>query len=101
VTVEYGMLLLGLMIVLAAGVAGTASVERKIGRMERRMGLLEAKLDSVLENLGVTQPEPHLDEVKALLRQGNKIQAIKAYRDRTGADLKEAKRAVERMTGGY
>jgi ribosomal protein L7/L12 len=31
------------------------------------------------------------------VRDGRKIQAIKAYREITGAGLKEAKEAVERM----
>jgi ribosomal protein L7/L12 len=38
-----------------------------------------------------------LAEVTALLREGKKIQAIKAYRENTGADLKEARDAVERL----
>jgi ribosomal protein L7/L12 len=35
------------------------------------------------------------DEIAALLARGEKINAIKAYRHRTGAGLKEAKEAVE------
>ncbi|MGV9360804.1 hypothetical protein [Amycolatopsis sp. NPDC003731] len=42
--------------------------------------------------------EPELAEVTELLRQGKKIQAIKAYRERTGADLREARDAVERLS---
>jgi large subunit ribosomal protein L7/L12 len=37
------------------------------------------------------------DEVVSLLEQGQKIEAIKRYRARTGVGLKEAKDAVERM----
>jgi ribosomal protein L7/L12 len=37
------------------------------------------------------------DEVVSLLEQGQKIEAIKRYRERTGVGLKEAKDAVERM----
>ena len=37
------------------------------------------------------------DEVATLLEQGQKIEAIKRYRERTGVGLKEAKDAVERM----
>lgn len=37
------------------------------------------------------------DEIVDLLRRGQKIQAIKIYRDRTGAGLKEAKDAVEAL----
>lgn len=36
-----------------------------------------------------------MTEVRELVAQGNKIQAIKAYREHTGLGLKEAKDAVE------
>jgi ribosomal protein L7/L12 len=35
------------------------------------------------------------DKVRQLARQGQKIQAIKEYRESTGASLKDAKEAVE------
>jgi ribosomal protein L7/L12 len=38
-----------------------------------------------------------MDEVRTLLDAGNKIEAIKAYREMTGLGLKEAKDEVERM----
>jgi ribosomal protein L7/L12 len=37
------------------------------------------------------------DELATLLERGQKIEAIKRYRERTGVGLKEAKDAVERM----
>jgi ribosomal protein L7/L12 len=37
------------------------------------------------------------EQIAQLLEQGQKIEAIKLYRERTGAGLAEAKRAVERM----
>lgn len=39
-------------------------------------------------------------EVRSLLRNGDKIQAIKAVRDATGCGLKEGKEAVERLEQG-
>jgi ribosomal protein L7/L12 len=44
----------------------------------------------------VTTP-PSDDEIISLLQQGQKIPAIKLYRERTGAGLKESKEAVEAM----
>ena len=38
-----------------------------------------------------------LEEIASLLRAGKKINAIKAYREVTGASLAEAKDAVERL----
>lgn len=40
------------------------------------------------------------DEIRQLLASGNKIEAIKRYREETGTDLAEAKAAVEAMTFG-
>jgi len=47
------------------------------------------------------RPEPHLEEPGAetlrYLQAGQKILAIKAYREQTGLSLKEAKEEVERL----
>jgi large subunit ribosomal protein L7/L12 len=40
------------------------------------------------------------EEILSLLREGKKIEAIKHYREATGAGLKEAKDAVERIEAG-
>ncbi|MEU2395277.1 hypothetical protein [Streptomyces sp. NPDC007369] len=69
----------------------TKALERRAERLERRLGL-------VLDHLGIEEPEPAgLEGVRALLREGRTIEAIKAYRAATGADLAEAKRAVEEL----
>ena len=51
------------------------------------------------------QYEPQMNEILQLIRQGNKIEAIKRYRELFDVSLKEAKDAVEaleaHMTGGY
>jgi ribosomal protein L7/L12 len=93
------MVLLGFVVLVAAVAASSATVERKVSRMERRLAGLERKLDAVIGHLGVVIAEPGLPEVRALLAQGKKIEAIKVYREHTGADLKEAKEAVERLAG--
>lgn len=38
-----------------------------------------------------------LDEVRQLVERGNKLEAIKAYREATGVGLAEAKHAVEQL----
>ena len=43
---------------------------------------------------------PYEEQIKALLFQGNKIAAIKIYREGTGVGLKEAKDAVEAIERG-
>ena len=66
---------------------------------------VERKLDLVMQHLEIRDyapPEPDvMGEVRDLVRQGKKIQAIKVYREITGVGLKEAKDAVERMEAGY
>lgn len=58
---------------------------------------LEAKIDLVMEHLGVVVPEPEgMPEVDALIRADQKVQAIKRYRELTGDGLAEAKAAVDR-----
>ncbi|GAA2146117.1 ribosomal protein bL12 [Glycomyces algeriensis] len=62
---------------------------------------IERKLDLVMQHLGLHDyappaPDP-LTEVRALIGQGKKIQAIKVYRELTGVGLKEAKDAVEML----
>ncbi|MEW2412597.1 hypothetical protein AB0953_02535 [Streptomyces sp. NPDC046866] len=88
--------LLFALIAVAGWLATSASLrmralEHRAERAERRLGLL-------LDHLGVEEPEPAgLDEVRALLRDGRTIEAIKAYRGLTGAGLAEAKRAVDTL----
>jgi ribosomal protein L7/L12 len=94
---DYGMLLLGVVALVAVVALGSSATDRRLTRVDRRLARMERKLDAIAEGLGVTVDEPGLTEVTALLREGKKIQAIKAYRDSTGADLKEARDAVERM----
>lgn len=50
-----------------------------------------------MDHLGVPQVHSAFPDVVALLAEGKKIAAIKAYRDETGVGLKEAKEPVERM----
>lgn len=62
-----------------------------------RLAAIERKLQLVMDHLGIAEPQPAMPDVVSHLDTGNKIQAIKAYRDATGAGLKEAKDAVEEM----
>jgi ribosomal protein L7/L12 len=43
--------------------------------------------------------EPWRSEIEALISSGQKLQAIKRYRDETGVGLREAKDVVDRMGG--
>ncbi|MFJ7155165.1 ribosomal protein L7/L12 [Streptomyces sp. NPDC101118] len=85
-------------LVFAGGVI-TASVNARVQEVARRADRLDRKLDLIMAHLGISEPEPAgLDRVRALLRDGKKIEAIKVYRELTGEGLKEAKDAVEKLS---
>ncbi|WP_255947337.1 hypothetical protein [Streptomyces odontomachi] len=77
--------------------AGFGGIESKVRRADRRVARLERKIDLIAEHLGVQTDSPELEKVTALVREGKKIQAIRAYREITGAGLREASLEVERL----
>ncbi|ANP49152.1 ribosomal protein L7/L12 [Streptomyces griseochromogenes] len=83
---------------LALAVLGlTLSTVSRFARAEQRLKRVERKLDLVMKHLDLQEEIPRMDEVNALVREGKKIQAIKVYREDTGAGLKEAKEAIDRL----
>jgi hypothetical protein len=57
---------------------------------------IERKLDLILKHLEIEEVDAGVDErIRALLASGDKIEAVKLYRDLTGVGLKEAKDYVE------
>jgi hypothetical protein len=71
------------------------------GNTTARLRGIERKLNALLRHHGVdpTQGLPLSDRVKQLAADpGRKIEAIKVYRDETGAGLAEAKEAIESFT---
>ena len=63
---------------------------------------IEKRVDALLKNAGIRyDPVSSMPAgVQDALTNGNKIEAIKLYRDATGVGLKEAKDAVEQTGGG-
>ncbi len=74
--------------------AAERRTDRRLRALQRDLQLVMRHLDlhTTAERLGERGPE-----LTALLRDGRKIQAIKLYRDLTGATLKQAKDAVEEL----
>lgn len=95
--VLHGMETMAVIFAVAAGVLLLLSMQSRMSQAERRAARIEHKLDLILGHLGLAEEDPRLAEVAALLRDDKKIQAIKVYREITGAGLAEAKDAVERM----
>ncbi|MGE7385872.1 ribosomal protein L7/L12 [Streptomyces sp. NPDC004126] len=76
----------------------TSTLNLKVRALEDKADRLERRLGLVLDHFGIEEPEPAgMDEVRALVRDGRTISAIKVYRQITGAGLAEAKRAVEAL----
>ncbi|MEV6578272.1 hypothetical protein AB0M92_08915 [Streptomyces sp. NPDC051582] len=91
------LFLLLALIATAAWITSTVSLRMKA--LERRSERLERRLGLLLDHFGIEEPEPAgLEEVRALVRDGRTIEAIRVYRRVTGADLLEAKQAVEALT---
>jgi hypothetical protein len=79
---------------LTFGLVAMQTKRQKEGGLAR----VEWKLDALLKKLEITLPDLAADpELLGLAKAGRKIEAIKRYRDITGAGLKEAKDFVERL----
>ena len=70
-----------------------------LNALTTKVALLEHQLAALYKHLGLTPPTeaPPLDAVAELLRAGNKIEAIKVYRQQTGCDLATARAAVDQL----
>ncbi len=93
----------GLVILVVVAFVESLSRGKATERLQKRVLDLEVRLHKIQEHLGfVADPSPPVtDDVKVLARTpGSKIAAIKLYRQQTGAGLKDAKDAVERMMEG-
>jgi len=67
-----------------------------------RLGALERLVAHLYKQTGVPMPDVQAlistdvsDNVRQLVASGNKIAAIKAYREATGCDLATAKKVIE------
>ena len=75
--------------------------ETEVQQLRSRVNELEDRLKVIYRHLGIAYAESGSDpmmspEVQAALRNGNKIEAIKIYRQLTGVGLAEAKDAIDK-----
>ncbi len=61
---------------------------------------LNARVNLLLKQQGIDVVQLGAAQAQELMRAGKKIEAIKVYREATGAGLAEAKAAVERLPVG-
>jgi ribosomal protein L7/L12 len=77
------------------------STNARLGRMESRLEMKMVEVPVVMPAAVSSSAQPtqgmDMSQVQVLLMNGNKIGAIKAYRELTDVGLKEAKDAVEAL----
>lgn len=76
--------------------------EAEIQLLRSRVSELEDRLNFLYRRLNIEYTDPNSDpvlspQVQDALRRGNKIEAIKIYRELTGVGLAEAKRVIDRL----
>lgn len=75
--------------------------ETDILALKSRINELEDRLKFIYRRLNLEYADPSSDpvlspQIQEALRRGNKIEAIKIYREITGVGLAEAKQAIDR-----
>jgi ribosomal protein L7/L12 len=75
--------------------------EAEIQLLRSRVNELEDRLTFLYRRLNIEYADPNSNpalspQIQDALRRGNKIEAIKIYRELTGVGLAEAKQAIER-----
>lgn len=76
---------------------GVVALSRQAASRTRQLAAIERKLQLLMEHAGITESQLVIPEVALKLDSGSKIQAIKAYREATGASLREARDAVDQL----
>lgn len=85
-------------LLIAILVLGVVSLfARGGGDSTAQLSSLNRKLDLILKNLGIDPCEGLDTKLQELVRNGQKIEAIKLYRMQNGGGLKEAKEYVESL----
>jgi ribosomal protein L7/L12 len=81
-------------------------VQARLAALEAQVARLTALVDRLYLTLGVrstdpaSPPDPRDDpRVLDAVRRGNRIEAVKIYRELTGLGLREAKAAVDSLSG--
>lgn len=80
--------------------------EAEFQLLQSRVRELEDRLEYLYKRLNISDADPDTDpirspEIQAALRRGNKIEAIRIYRELTGVGLAEAKRAIDQIERGW
>jgi ribosomal protein L7/L12 len=80
-------------------------VDQHLLEIQQRLALVESRLEQLFEHLdlkprGGGETDPAQDpEIQDLLAKGNDAQAVKRYRELTGAGIAEAQSAIRDAQG--
>jgi ribosomal protein L7/L12 len=80
------------------GAYDSNTLSRHFQQVNERLARLEEQMALVSEKLGLPFELPTSDvplEVVSLVREGKRLEAVKRYRELTGADFDEARSVVE------
>jgi ribosomal protein L7/L12 len=61
--------------------------------------ILDQRMRMLLKHHGIDLEQAAAEKAREQLNAGNKIEAVKVYREMTGSSLAEAKSAVEKLSG--
>ena len=75
----------------------SSSAAQERARAASRLAAVERKLDLVIGHLGIVGLPAEEPDVVLHLERGERIKAIKIYRERTGVGLAEAKKVVDKI----
>ncbi len=86
-------------LILGALALMTVALLAAISQLQNSIRYIEKKLDSIAKQLGIEEKldEESLSKIHAFLADGKRNKAIKAYRQATGAGLKEAFDAIQQI----
>jgi len=93
---------MGTIIWVTLGIAVLISIESNITRLRKDIKHLNITLEKISKQIGVPEPEKDAIDVqlKDLIKEGKKIEAIKKYRAVADIGLKEAKEYVDVLSKG-
>jgi ribosomal protein L7/L12 len=82
-------------------------VDRNLLEIQQRLALVESRLEQLFEHLDLeprggeqTGDAAQDPEIQDLLAKGNEAQAVKRYRELTGAGIAEAQKAIQQAQSG-
>jgi uncharacterized protein involved in exopolysaccharide biosynthesis len=81
-------------------------IDQQLLEIQQRLALVESRLEQLFEHLDLKprdddEGDPAQDpEIQDLLAKGNEAQAVKRYRELTGAGIAEAQSAIDRAQSG-